>query len=182
MDWLKDKLSLTFPLDSESLYKNGDNRETMYYLTIAAYRNISSLVVPNENSLKRGSDVDKKRVRTRTELVSPIVQLSMPTLYYLAPDTYIRIHFNLSNEHRSLVNRLPTGGSIPPVRGTFYTCGALNNSTVPTKVEYERLRWSLDACVMHVKHKSYVECQCDRLGIFGLLKVCNLDEVSVHKK
>lgn len=156
----------------------------MYYLTIAAYRNISLLVVPNENSLKRGNDADKKRVRTTIELISPVVQVSMPTPYYFADGSAIRIHFNLSKEHRSLVTRLPTtsaGGSIPTVKGTFYTCGALNNSTVPTKIEYERLRWSLNACTMDLKHNSYVECQCDSLGIFGLLKVCNLDEVSLHK-
>lgn len=166
----------------------------MYYLMMAAYKNLSSLLVQSDTPKPIGrrssgfgfgesSSSTKRSYRTSVELISPIVQMAIPDGYFFPPNSHIKINFNLSKEHRSHdagrlpLPSMPTGTIPTTLRGTYFSCGALTNSSVSTKMDYGSLRWIMDACPIDV-HESFVECQCETLGIFGLLKVGNFVDVS----
>ncbi|CAL8112824.1 unnamed protein product [Orchesella dallaii] len=168
LEWLQNKLSVEFPLDSEGFKENG-------YIIMAAYKNLSLLLSPNDD-IQAGT---KKSLRNSIKLISPVVQISIPEVkYYFPKDSPIKINFNLSKQHRSLVRRTPiTGSSFATqltLKGTYFSCGVLDN-TSSTKTDYGGLRWSMGVCTMDI-YENYVECQCDKLGIFGLLKVSNLED------
>lgn len=168
-----------FPLDSMNLQLEANSPPTCY-LTIAAYKNLTDILVPSENSIKRIKGPGKRSLRTSVELVSPIVQISIPKGYRVPPKSHIKIHFNLSKE-RSVVSRsvLPSNvGVLPSEKGTFYVCGELDNRGL-TKTEYGS--WTPNVCPFDVLQSSYVECQCKRSGLFGLLRVTNLEDVSMNK-
>jgi len=178
--WLKDKLSVNFPLDSEGLTRDAKS-PMMHYLIIASYKNLSSLLAPGDG-FQEGPE--KISSRTSTELISPIVQISIPDGYYFPSNSPIKIRFTLSKEYRSFIKRSPKTGQLVTTnfgpKGTYFSCGALANTNDSTITDNGRLRWTMNSCSIEIQSESYLECQCGTLGIFGLLKVSNLEDVSVH--
>lgn len=155
----------------------------MHYHVFAAYKNISSLLTITDDPIPPSPHHGGRTFRTSIELISPIVQLAVHDYdrFYLSKGSYIKISFNLSREHSSLLTHYGTvssGQEIPPLKGTYLTCGGLDNPSSSTKPDNRRLAWTMNSCSMAIQHKSYVECQCDHLGAYGLLKVSNIEEVS----
>ncbi|CAL8104385.1 unnamed protein product [Orchesella dallaii] len=172
--WLKEKLTVSIEsLDTEGLQRN-PNSPMIFYLVIAAYKNVSLLLSSNDAI----QPVTNNNLHIK--LISPVVQISISEVYYSIPqDSHIKIHFNMSQEHRLLVNQPQKISSSftanSTLKGTYFSCGALDNTKVSTQTDDEGLRWNLDACTMEM-YENYAECQCRNSGLFGLLKVSNVED------
>lgn len=213
LDWIRDKLRVDFPVDSDGL-RDDATSPVIRYLIMAAYKNLSSLLFPNNvfYSNTIGTNLVAASIRrkslppkTSIELISPVVQITFHEGYYLAPSSYIKIHFNLTEEQKSLFaensfvegekqqepqlifpqtdkNHTTNISTLWKMKGTYFVCGVLDNSSSATDVG--KLRWTLimNTCNINIHIKgSYVECQCKSMGMYGLLKISNLEDVSEIK-